>query len=249
MAISAENETFALTLIDGAERAFKNAGDLFREAQVLAIHGAVARAFFLHQISLEECGKIEMIPAAISNLLAGGDVDMKRLKRAFARHESKNKMNAYFLPRTVQEEAALESKDVSAAAGAFNALQSEFHTSSNTLKNASLYVDFDQKFSSPSDAITTDLLSEILERNAKFLTLTKVKIDVLSRWRQNLDAAAGELAEMSKALGLDNLKRGDPESMTAFMESLRAKILTFVQGADAYPAANSPDATKGKESK
>ena len=41
--------------------AFLNAEELFQEASLLGSHGAICRALFLHQISLEECGKIEML--------------------------------------------------------------------------------------------------------------------------------------------------------------------------------------------
>lgn len=61
----------ALTLIDGVQRTFQNADALFSEARLLAGVGAVARAYFLHQISLEECGKIEILSAAVTRLLMG----------------------------------------------------------------------------------------------------------------------------------------------------------------------------------
>ena len=42
----------------GAEKTFDNAERLFHEAELLAKGGAVARALCLHQISLEECSKV-----------------------------------------------------------------------------------------------------------------------------------------------------------------------------------------------
>jgi hypothetical protein len=45
-------------LVRGAEKTFDNAERLFREAEILAKGGAVARALCLHQISLEECSKV-----------------------------------------------------------------------------------------------------------------------------------------------------------------------------------------------
>jgi len=142
MALTPENETLVKTLIDGAQRTFRNADELFSEAKLLAAHGAVARGYFLHQISLEECGKIEMIAAAVTSLLMGKEVDMKRLTKAFKRHESKNKMNAYFMPKSEQELAAKENSDLTAGVAAFKDLQEEFHDEANSLKNASLYGDF-----------------------------------------------------------------------------------------------------------
>jgi len=162
MTLTAENKNLAGTLIDGAQRTFRNAEELFSEAQLLAQHGGVSRAFLLHQISLEECGKIEMLAAAITTLLQGGAVDMKRLSKSITKHESKNKSNAYFLPRSEEENAAIVSGDTAASVAAFSTLQDEFHENSNTLKNASLYVKFDGKFSSPSDVINQEKLLEIV---------------------------------------------------------------------------------------
>lgn len=45
-------------LVRGAEKTFHNAERLFHEADILAKGGAVARAFCLHQISLDECSKV-----------------------------------------------------------------------------------------------------------------------------------------------------------------------------------------------
>lgn len=50
MALTPENETLVKTLIDGAQRTFRNADELFSEAKLLAAHGAVAPGYFLHQI-------------------------------------------------------------------------------------------------------------------------------------------------------------------------------------------------------
>lgn len=57
MALTPEQEVFAVGLIDGAQSVFENADRLFYEAGVLADVEAFPRAYLLHQISLEECGK------------------------------------------------------------------------------------------------------------------------------------------------------------------------------------------------
>jgi hypothetical protein len=44
-------------LTRGAEKTFQNAETLFLEAKILSSAGALSRALFLHQISLEECAK------------------------------------------------------------------------------------------------------------------------------------------------------------------------------------------------
>jgi AbiV family abortive infection protein len=231
MTLTRESEIQAKLLIDGAQRTFRNADELFSEARNLASHGAVARAYLLHQISLEECGKIEIIVGAVTQLLMGETVDMKRLARAFTRHESKNKMNAYFMPRSEQEEAAVKNNSAAALA-AFKALQEEFHGESNALKNASLYVDFDQKFLSPSDVITLANLGEICQRNAEFMGLTQPKVDMLGRWDDDLTAAAASIAEIFKAVGFDSLTRA-PGSAQTFMESFESRIAALVKARDA----------------
>lgn len=48
-------------LLRGVEKTFENAEALFREASLLAQARCLSRALFLHQISLEECGKIEIL--------------------------------------------------------------------------------------------------------------------------------------------------------------------------------------------
>jgi hypothetical protein len=45
----------------GAQKVFANAEALNGEARILAGAGATSRALFLHQISLEECAKIQII--------------------------------------------------------------------------------------------------------------------------------------------------------------------------------------------
>jgi len=47
----------------GAKLIFNNAEVLFQEAEVLRKNGSYARSLFLHQISMEECAKVEMIGA------------------------------------------------------------------------------------------------------------------------------------------------------------------------------------------
>lgn len=57
MPLTAEARTLAETLVDGARKTVMNADELFDDARLLADAGHVARAFLLHQISLEECRK------------------------------------------------------------------------------------------------------------------------------------------------------------------------------------------------
>jgi AbiV family abortive infection protein len=60
MPLRPDTKELALTLIDGLEKTFQNANELYDEALYLAEKGAMARALLLHQISLEACGKADM---------------------------------------------------------------------------------------------------------------------------------------------------------------------------------------------
>jgi len=66
-------------LVSGAEKIFENAESLFNEARLLMANGFFIRALVLHQISLEECAKIEILGAWATGLLISHQVDMKQL--------------------------------------------------------------------------------------------------------------------------------------------------------------------------
>jgi len=200
MTITSEQEKLALLLIDGALSVFDNADHLYAEASILATAGAFPRAYLLHQISLEECGKIEILGATINSCLCGAEVDTKSLAKVFRRHEAKNKINAYFLPRSEEELAAEEVDDFASSAKAFKAIQQEFHDESNRLKNASLYVDFDEVFSAPKDIITQADYEKIRAQNGEFMALTNVKIKMLARWRKDIARAATDVKKIQDLL-------------------------------------------------
>lgn len=213
----------------GASKTFANAEALFVEATLLANSGAWARALLLHQISLEECAKIEMICAATSALLTGHSVDLKLLKRAFAKHESKNKTNAYFLPPTAIENEARTEGDVAKAVAAFEDLQEAFHKDSNYDKNASLYVDFGDTFTSPLELITEEVFLKVRERNEEFMSGCLLKTTMLARWEKDLDAAVAELEELDEVFGLTTLDRSKPEELTVLHRTLNERLQEFAR--------------------
>ena len=55
----------------GAKKVIDNAEALYQEASILKNHGAISRAVFLHQISLEECGKAEIMGWWATGVLMG----------------------------------------------------------------------------------------------------------------------------------------------------------------------------------
>jgi AbiV family abortive infection protein len=99
-------------LIEGTELTFRNANLLFNEARNLTETKAYSRASFLHQISIEECSKVEMLGAAAAELMIGREVDFKALERALRSHEVKNRSNAYYLKGSKAEMAARRSGDI-----------------------------------------------------------------------------------------------------------------------------------------
>ena len=170
-------------LARGAQKTFDNADALYREAKLLSAAGALGRALLLHQISLEECAKIETLGAWATSLLAGYSVDEKKVLAGFASHAKKNRTNAYMLEGSAEEQAAKERGDWKTAGEEFKRLQAEFHEKSNAAKNASLYVDFEGgKFVAPIERITKDMLNETATRNETFLGLTYPKLKMLLKW-------------------------------------------------------------------
>src|SRR6516164_6974441 len=135
-------------------KTFDNAEKLNLEAELLVRAGSTARALCLHQISLEECSKIENMGAWATSLLSGFEVDQNKILAAFRRHSSKNKSNAYMLGGSQTEKDAMARGDWETAREEFKKLQMEFHKASNDAKNASLYVDWKNgEFVSPSEQI------------------------------------------------------------------------------------------------
>jgi AbiV family abortive infection protein len=175
-------------LVRGAQKIFDNAESLFREATILAESGATERAVCLHQVSLEECSKVENLGAWAVSLINGDEVDEKKVLAAFARHSAKNKSNAYMLEPGPEERDAQSRGDWKAALEAFKKTQTEFHSASNWAKNASLYVDWsDGGFVAPNERITKEMLVEFSARNAEFLRYADNSLRMLKRLEKSPD--------------------------------------------------------------
>ena len=157
-------------LIEGAQKAFDNAEALFGEAQLLAAHGATARALCLHQISIEECSKVEYLGAWAMSQLLDKEGDRAQIGKAFRSHAAKNKLNAFMLEASAEEISARERGDWDASSAAFKKTQDAFHQKSNRNKNDALYVDWTgAAFVAPAEAITEEMVADITKLNAKFL--------------------------------------------------------------------------------
>lgn len=211
-------------LASGAQKVLENAEQLALEAELLASASAISRALYLHQISLEECSKVETLGAWAVSLVLGLEVDEKNVLTALARHSSKNRSNAYMLAGSKAEIDAKSRGDLKGAVEAFKRFQEEFHQTSNLAKNAALYVDWvDGTFSAPIERITDQALVEIAARNAKFLGYAHAGVKMMKRL-----AAAPE--EMKRLLSgfveqAEKLRDNIPENPLAAMEALVRRFL------------------------
>jgi AbiV family abortive infection protein len=211
-------------LVRGAEKTFDNAERLFREAEILAKGGAVARALCLHQISLEECSKVNNLGAWAISLVLGFEVDQKKVLAAFGRHAAKNKSNAYMLEGSEAEKDAKSRGDWEAALAAFKQTQDEFHATSNQAKNASLYVDWvDGEFVAPSERVTKKMLAEITERNAEFLGYAYNGLKMLERLVKAPDQMRGLLSGFVEQA--EKLREEKPDNLVGAMETLLSSFL------------------------
>jgi AbiV family abortive infection protein len=166
----------------GARLIFENAEQLYNEAEILGTRGAFSRAVCLHQISLEECSKIDMLGAAATGLLMGHPVDLAKLARAMRKHEVKNKNFAYGTACTPAEKEAQEKGDHEEASRIFREQQNVIHDFLNTNKNASLYVDYvDGRFVAPSERITEKLAVSMQALNGERLAASENFLKLLDR--------------------------------------------------------------------
>lgn len=181
-------------LARGAALSLENALHLQHEAAVLTARRAFSRALFLHQISLEECAKIDILGAWASSHLLGLPVNTRKVDSSLASHKAKNFTNAYMLPVTEPEWQARLESNWEASLAVFEEQQAAFHEQANTRKNAALYVDFrDGVFHAPHGRITEEMVSDIARRNAEFIELVGPKVKMLARWAEQPNSARGQL--------------------------------------------------------
>jgi len=212
-------------LVLGAEKIFENAENLYREGLVLAKEGAIARALFLHQISLEECSKIDNMGAWVVSLVSGHEVNQTKMLAAFARHSSKNKTNAYMLEGSEAEEAAKKRGDWKAARNEFRKFQADFHERSNTAKNAALYVDWKAgEFVAPKERISVEMLNEVGARNESFLGYAYNNLRMLKRVAEKPEEMRSQTEEFIAAA--EKLRAAKPEDAGPAIDSLIADFLS-----------------------
>ena len=107
---------------------------------------------------------------------------------------------------------------------AFKQTQGEFHESSNSAKNASLYVDWvDGEFVAPSDRITKEMLAEITERNAEFLGYAHNGLKMLRRLEKAPDVMMGLLSGFVEQA--EKLREQKSDDFIGAMETLLSGFL------------------------
>ena len=209
-------------LADGADKIFQNAEALYREARILGASGALSRALFLHQISLEECAKIETIGWWATSLLAGFPVNQDKVVAGFASHARKNRINAYMLEGSAAEQEAKIRGDWKAALEEFKKLQAYFHQRPNDAKNGSLYVDFEAgKFIAPVERITDAMLAETAALNETFLALTYPNVKMLLTWTTTPEDVRERILAFATLVEAAN----DPNEALASVRKLMNEIL------------------------
>lgn len=221
-------------LTRGASLALANAEDLFREGKTLFACRALSRALFLHQISLEECGKAEILGWWATGHLMGISVDLSKMKPRLASHKTKNFANAYMLPLGKAEQKARDESDWRASHRAFKEKQAAFHQQSNDRKNASLYVDFvDDVFLAPHDRITEDMVHEIAETNHTFIELMRPKVEMLTLWAQEPDGARETLNHFRERM--EELREKYPDEPQKAFDILIEEMLTLANSTQQPP--------------
>jgi AbiV family abortive infection protein len=212
-------------LVRGAEATCANAEELFLEAVMLREAGHLSRACFLHQISMEECGKVEMLGPSIVCVLAGlkHKLDTEKLRRALASHEAKNLANANLLKPTEEQKHAWERKDWEGYKAASTRARRGFHEYSNWAKNAALYVDIDIRggnVTTPGDSITVEMVAKIAKLNESYLKDTQRNVRMLLEWEKGTRPDTRQLIERIAQLEKEMLD--DPQKvMEVIMEELR----------------------------
>jgi AbiV family abortive infection protein len=199
----------------GGQLILENAEALYEEAQALREAGFLARAAFLHQISMEECAKVDMLGGWVTTVLMGGKISERAMARVFRDHKAKNYANACNAKPTPDEREAKRRGDSEAARVAFKRFQAMFHSEVNTTKNAALYVDFkDGESISPKDAIPLETVIVLAALNADFLSRTSLFVRLLGRMTNETSTFEGFVKHfVRRAEELRRAGKRDPETL------------------------------------
>ncbi|WPU92498.1 AbiV family abortive infection protein [Mucilaginibacter sabulilitoris] len=190
-----------------------NAQSLFDEATLLFANGYFARSYSLSQLAIEEVGKSTLLCRAVLAFYMGEEVNSKYLdKLGFRDHQQKTRLSlkselisVYLYEKSIDEKTDFRGSIIDV----FSRVDKL-----NSLKNESLYVSMvDDKFSVPSEIISSDMAKELLEKaelrlvSAKPLLrpLTDMKLSALrlKEIMNDPNKHAEFQAQASKELGIE----------------------------------------------
>lgn len=195
-----DEKTLALIkeIAKGVQLTFENAEKLYNEATLLGRNGAFARCVCLHQISIEECSKVDSLGAGAMQMAMGFPLDFAKFTKRLREHKVKNFNNAYMSKMGEEERAARERGDDDEARRIFKAQQQAIHDLLNGRKNESLYVDYrDGEFVAPGKSLTEAVATEMQALNGYFLRHAQNHVHLLERL---LDDTAGMVATVTPFL-------------------------------------------------
>jgi AbiV family abortive infection protein len=207
---------------------FENAQQLCNEALLLRRNGAMARAVCLHQLSNEECGKVELLGGWAMSIVLGHQVDVAHISRALRDHKVKNYANAYFSGVTDDEHNARAQGDWAKASEIFRRRQAEIHGLFNEHKNVALYVNFqDGRFSAPKDVITEALADEMAVLNDYFLRIAANNVRLLGSVES--DDWGSRTAARRLVARLEELMRDRPSDPEGALRTVMREMFADVQ--------------------
>lgn len=243
---AANTQAIIQELARGAEKVFENAEQFYQEALILGGAGHLSRALFLHQISTEECAKVETLGACAASHMLGHPTDLKKLTAFFRSHEKKNRSNAYFLPASEEEKSARRAADIKAARAAFEKIGEQFHQESNTAKNSALYVDFDgNRFTAPVEVVNETKVAEFKDQNEKFLSIAYNSLKLLQRCEKSPEEKNEQMANIEKLLKA--LKHEFPNDPEKAMNVLFDEICMMAQEVARSLPKDAPAGENGKK--
>ena len=144
------NNVKADVLITGALITIRNAQDLCAEAELLHNNRMFARSYALSNFAREEFAKSLMLNKLCIDVMAGYEVDWKKIRKRLLDHKEKHANDL-----SMTDALFYQSADGDRAKIRKYRLSKDFIDHKNRRKNASLYVDWDGgKFVSPNDNFT-----------------------------------------------------------------------------------------------
>lgn len=155
------------------EKALRNAKDLIKDAELLYANARWPRVVFLCQIAGEEIGKHILLSSLTIHLIAGDEINWKRVWKRLTSHREKLEMVTYL------EDVFLEQPFTDTLNEYFSELKDEVQQL-ETFKQKSLYCDFTQEI----PHCPTDIIKEEYAQNA--IKWAKGRSDLFSKIEEGL---------------------------------------------------------------